>query len=162
MQLTHLIPQDRVGRPSGWSCALRKRLAAAHGCSLLAAAHGCSLLAAAHRTASLAAGRAAVALTMRLVLLFFCTLVSTSLTTNVTCPDGWTGSPGGGPKCMRLGTAATHEGCSDACGAGASLACIQNANDDALAAVVAAAVADRLGPRSTWAQGPSPHSPGLG
>ena len=59
---------------------------------------------------------------------------------SITCPDGWTGSPGGGPKCMKLSAVrATHEGCTQACGAGASLACIQTASDDALAATVSAA-----------------------
>ena len=40
---------------------------------------------------------------------------------------------------MKLQPAATHEGCAASCGAGASLACIQNDVDDALAATVSAA-----------------------
>ena len=53
----------------------------------------------------------------------------------VTCPPGWTA--GWGAKCMKLaGPATTHEGCAAACGANASLACIQSQEDQELARLV--------------------------
>ena len=54
---------------------------------------------------------------------------------SIDCPAGWTGSPNTN-KCMKLTAAATHAGCTESCGADASLACIQNEEEDALATTV--------------------------
>lgn len=71
------------------------------------------------------------------------------------CPTGWVGSPAGvswGPQCYRLSdNRTTHSGCVDACGSGAGLACVTDAQENAwLASSVVGAAAPPGGTMLAW------------